>query len=65
MKFATSITAILATAASLVAAAPTIVEERDVWTPKLTYPHNGTVWKSGQRHNVTWSVAHMASSRCN
>ncbi|KAI0761427.1 hypothetical protein BC629DRAFT_1261947, partial [Irpex lacteus] len=30
---------------------------RDVWTPKLLYPHAGTVWYSGQRHNVTWDLS--------
>ena len=56
MKFATSLIAVLVTAASFVAAAPATLEERDVWTPKMTYPRAGTVWKSGQRHNVTWYV---------
>lgn len=30
------------------------VEVRDVYAPPITYPHQGTVWYSGQRHNVTW-----------
>lgn len=30
------------------------VETRDVYSPKVLYPHSGTVWYSGQRHNVTW-----------
>lgn len=29
---------------------------RDVFVPPITYPHEGTVWASGQRHNVTWYV---------
>ncbi|KAJ7227733.1 hypothetical protein B0H12DRAFT_1205231 [Mycena haematopus] len=40
-------------------AAPTVVrampfESRDVYTPPVLYPHDGTVWYVGQRHNVTW-----------
>ncbi|KAI0086234.1 hypothetical protein BDY19DRAFT_862356, partial [Irpex rosettiformis] len=30
---------------------------RDVWTPRVLYPHSGTVWYSGQRHNVTWDLS--------
>ncbi|GJE98815.1 hypothetical protein PsYK624_150520 [Phanerochaete sordida] len=42
----------LLASAGLSAAAP--VESRDVYAPKVLYPHAGTVWYSGQRHNVTW-----------
>lgn len=41
---------LLATAATLACAA----ETRDVYSPPVLYPHAGTVWYSGQRHNVTW-----------
>ena len=34
-------------------AAPQL-EKRDVFVPPVLYPHNGTVWTIGQRHNVTW-----------
>ena len=51
MKF-TIVAAVLAAAASLTFAAP--VEERDVYSPKVLYPSKGTVWYSGQTHNVTW-----------
>ncbi|KAJ6582367.1 hypothetical protein B0H19DRAFT_877952, partial [Mycena capillaripes] len=27
---------------------------RDVYVPPVLYPHDGTVWTVGQRHNVTW-----------
>ncbi|KAJ6493267.1 hypothetical protein C8R45DRAFT_184908 [Mycena sanguinolenta] len=37
-------------------AAPSGLENRDVYAPPVTYPHAGTVWKVGQRHNVTWNV---------
>ncbi|KAI1791750.1 hypothetical protein LXA43DRAFT_1010342 [Ganoderma leucocontextum] len=38
-------------------AAPRAAEEkRDVYVPPVLYPHNGTVWTIGQRHNVTWYV---------
>ncbi|CDO72610.1 hypothetical protein BN946_scf184985.g29 [Trametes cinnabarina] len=33
------------------------LEKRDVYTPPVTYPHAGTVWYKGQRHNVTWDTA--------
>lgn len=52
MKFTTVTAVLLAAAASLTSAAP--VEERDVYSPKVTYPKAGTVWYSGQTHNVTW-----------
>ncbi|GJE98807.1 hypothetical protein PsYK624_150440 [Phanerochaete sordida] len=39
-------------ASGLSAAEP--IEARDVYVPRVTYPHAGTVWYSGQRHNVTW-----------
>jgi hypothetical protein len=37
----------------LVSAAPT-VQKRDVYVPKVLYPHSGVTWTSGQTHNVTW-----------
>jgi len=33
------------------------VEARDVYVPPVLYPHAGTVWNFGERHNVTWSTA--------
>jgi len=33
------------------------LQKRDVFTPPVLYPHNGTVWYSGQRHNVTWDTS--------
>jgi len=30
---------------------------RDVFVPPVTFPQNGTVWKTGQRHNVTWDAS--------
>ncbi|OSC98395.1 hypothetical protein PYCCODRAFT_1439266 [Trametes coccinea BRFM310] len=43
--------------ASLAAAAPFAeMERRDVFVPPITYPHTGTVWYKGQRHNVTWDT---------
>ena len=47
-------------ALGMTAAMPT-VETRDVYSPPVLYPHSGTVWYSGQTHNVTW-FAHLASS---
>ena len=54
MKFATALTALLFGAATQLASAAPTVESRDVWTPPILYPHNGTVWRSGDRHNITW-----------
>ncbi|KAI0672632.1 hypothetical protein C8Q78DRAFT_1068209 [Trametes maxima] len=43
----------------LVLGAPTAagLEKRDVFVPPVLYPHAGTVWNSGQRHNVTWDLS--------
>ncbi|KAI0723815.1 hypothetical protein C8T65DRAFT_627520 [Cerioporus squamosus] len=30
------------------------LEKKDVYVPPVLYPHSGTVWYKGQRHNVTW-----------
>ncbi|KAI0748739.1 hypothetical protein C8Q80DRAFT_1102753 [Daedaleopsis nitida] len=32
-------------------------EKRDVFVPPVLYPHAGTVWTKGQRHNVTWDIS--------
>ena len=37
--------------------------KRDVFVPPVLYPHAGTVWTKGQRHNVTWCVRHAANGR--
>ena len=29
---------------------------RDVWTPRVLSPSVGTVWRVGERQNVTWYV---------
>ncbi|KAF7299606.1 hypothetical protein HMN09_00966000 [Mycena chlorophos] len=41
---------------SLVFSAPTPAI-RDVFSPPVTYPHKGTVWKVGKRYTVTWDMA--------
>ncbi|KAJ7134794.1 hypothetical protein C8R44DRAFT_609652 [Mycena epipterygia] len=41
---------------SLVASAPAPLQ-RDVFSPPVLYPRNGTVWHVGERHNVTWDVS--------
>jgi hypothetical protein len=33
------------------------LDTRDVFVPPITYPHAGTVWKVGQRHNVSWDIS--------
>ncbi|KAA1469220.1 hypothetical protein DENSPDRAFT_592817 [Dentipellis sp. KUC8613] len=59
MKFTNAVTStlVLASAAlsSLAAAVP--LSRRDVYAPRVTYPHNGTVWTVGERHNVTWDTS--------
>ncbi|RPD74227.1 hypothetical protein L226DRAFT_86335 [Lentinus tigrinus ALCF2SS1-7] len=32
-------------------------DRKDVFDPPVLYPHAGTVWYKGQRHNVTWDVS--------
>ena len=41
---------------SLVGASPS-VERRDVWVPRVLYPRENIVWKTGYRHNVTWDTS--------
>ncbi|TFY62046.1 hypothetical protein EVG20_g6845 [Dentipellis fragilis] len=59
MKFTNAITSsfVLVSAAlsSLTAAVP--LSRRDVYAPRVTSPHNGTVWTFGQRYNVTWDTS--------
>ncbi|KAJ3543206.1 hypothetical protein NM688_g5886 [Phlebia brevispora] len=43
------------TLASLAASLPLSI--RDVFVPPVLYPHDGTVWAVGQKHNVTWDVS--------
>lgn len=60
MKFMTIFTTFavaLIAPLQLVAAIPITeasLEKRDVFVPPVLYPHAGTVWTKGQRHNVTW-----------
>ncbi|KAI0812588.1 hypothetical protein BC629DRAFT_946967 [Irpex lacteus] len=56
MKFTSIVSALFASAVA-VSAAPVELPTRDVWAPKVLYPHAGTVWTSGQRHNVTWDLS--------
>lgn len=37
---------------AVVSAAPMV--KRDVFVPPILYPKAGTVWKVGDKHNVTW-----------
>ncbi|KAI0636381.1 hypothetical protein C8Q77DRAFT_1092437 [Trametes polyzona] len=60
VKFALAF-ALLASWAQLVLGAPAAalaasLEKRDVFVPPVLYPHAGTVWTVGQRHNVTWDT---------
>ena len=58
MKFNTVATLFLGALAQLAStgAAPLTEGKRDVYAPAVLYPHAGTVWHSGERHNVTWYV---------
>lgn len=51
MTLAAAFLGALGMAAAAPAAAP-----RDVYSPPVLYPRAGTVWYSGQTHNVTWCV---------
>ncbi|KAJ7625800.1 hypothetical protein FB45DRAFT_836078 [Roridomyces roridus] len=64
MKFtcAALFTALLAAAAN---AAAVPLTTRDVFTPPVTYPHAGTVWVSGQTHNVTWDTSNAPAQITN
>ncbi|KAH9900763.1 hypothetical protein C8Q73DRAFT_675719 [Cubamyces lactineus] len=33
------------------------IEKRAIFTPRVTYPHVGTVWYKGDTHNVTWDTS--------
>ncbi|EIW51862.1 uncharacterized protein TRAVEDRAFT_32323 [Trametes versicolor FP-101664 SS1] len=52
---------LLASWVQLALGAPTALlaglEKRDVFVPPVLYPHAGTVWTKGQRHNVTWDTS--------
>ncbi|KAK7469368.1 hypothetical protein VKT23_003843 [Stygiomarasmius scandens] len=58
-----SMIAFLVALFSLALSAPLAV--RDVYAPPVLYPHNGTVWKVGQRHNVTWDISSPPSQITN
>ncbi|KDR80957.1 hypothetical protein GALMADRAFT_241511 [Galerina marginata CBS 339.88] len=63
MKFTsfTTFASLLVSAFSVISASPvadpTVLEKRDVFVPPVLYPHAGTVWTIGQRHNVTWDTS--------
>ena len=39
---------------SLVNALPAGLGKRDVYVPPVLYPNSTTVWKVGEKYNVTW-----------
>ncbi|KAI0034498.1 hypothetical protein K488DRAFT_83904 [Vararia minispora EC-137] len=67
MKFTTTTACLVWVAAlSAVCATPfsapdadalTLLAARDVWSPKVTTPHHGTVWRAGGTYAVEWSTA--------
>jgi len=56
MKYFTTALVAAATLTSSALGAALPLEPRDVFVPPITYPHSGTVWYTGQRHNVTWAT---------
>ncbi|KAG5634937.1 hypothetical protein H0H81_000269, partial [Sphagnurus paluster] len=46
-------------------ASPVNQAKRDVYTPPVLYPHAGTVWNVGERHNVTWDTSNPPKSITN
>ncbi|GLB45477.1 hypothetical protein LshimejAT787_2300370 [Lyophyllum shimeji] len=54
-SFAKTFILTIITFLTLVAAAP--VNPRDVYVPPVLYPHQGTVWRRGSTHNVTWDTS--------
>ncbi|KAK7021141.1 hypothetical protein R3P38DRAFT_1132579 [Favolaschia claudopus] len=56
----------LAFFALFVASSPIVTPApRDVFSPPVLYPRNGTIWRVGQRHNVTWDVSDAPASITN
>lgn len=65
MKFTTIAAVLLSAVAQLALTGATpIANKRDVYVPPVLYPHAGTVWYSGQTHNVTWYVLLILQCRC-
>ncbi|KIP03156.1 hypothetical protein PHLGIDRAFT_95126 [Phlebiopsis gigantea 11061_1 CR5-6] len=62
--FTKTLAAVTLGALGMTAAAPTR-EARDVYVPPVLYPHAGTVWFSGQKHNVTWDNSNPPKSISN
>ncbi len=50
--FTTIIVFVVALFGAFATAAPAVI--RDVYVPPVIYPRNGTIWKAGSTHNVTW-----------
>lgn len=59
--FTTTIVFFLTLFGAFVTAAPVV--NRDVYVPPVIYPCNGTVWKAGSTHNVTWYAISCALKR--
>ncbi|KAJ7625796.1 hypothetical protein FB45DRAFT_750822 [Roridomyces roridus] len=62
--FATT-AAFVASVLASASATPLTRTTRTVFTPPVTYPHAGTVWFSGQTHNVTWDTSEAPSQITN
>ncbi|KAI0030258.1 hypothetical protein K488DRAFT_54580 [Vararia minispora EC-137] len=57
MKLTISFTALFIACSATLSAFAAPLDKRDVWSPPVLYPHEGTVWKLGARHNVTWDAS--------
>ena len=52
--FALPVVALALASQAAASALPLSLEKRDIWSPQVLYPHEGTTWYYGQKHNVTW-----------
>lgn len=53
MKFTTAL-AVLLSVSITAFAVPVGFTARDVWSPQITYPTAGAIWKVGQTYRVQW-----------
>jgi len=61
--YALSLFSVVLSAAFLSSATP--LEKKDVWSPRVLYPHTGDTWIAGEHHNVTWDTSNPPSSVSN
>ncbi|KAI5118693.1 hypothetical protein M0805_003350 [Coniferiporia weirii] len=49
--------AVLASLFFLASALPVNLQRRDIWDPKVLYPHELTIWKVGNKYDVVWDLS--------